>query len=153
MQAGVGLLILDVMPIYMIIVLDIVIIICFSINCPTVICLPTVAIFSREATSEIYGPRVYFPSYTFRSILPIAFSFICFFYFQIYIIKNPKIPCCVLFTFICIYQSTTILSYPYVTFWHCYPKGIDNPFNASGCKYLLFVCKYHLRSIAWFSYW
>src|SRR3989337_704935 len=48
MQTGVGLLILDVMPIYMIIALDIVIIICSSINCPKVICLPTVCYFSQE---------------------------------------------------------------------------------------------------------
>ena len=109
--------------------------------------------FLREATSEIYGPGIYFPSYTFKSTSLFAFFFICIFYFQIYIIKNPKIPCCILFTFICIYQSTTILSYPYVTFWHRYPKGIDNPFNASGCKYLLFVCRYRLHSLAWFSYW
>ena len=47
MHEGVGLLILDVMPIYMIIALDIVIIICSSINCPTVICLPRM-LFSRE---------------------------------------------------------------------------------------------------------
>src|SRR5215216_4715494 len=51
--------------------------------------------FSREATSEIYGPWVssllYLPS---RSI------FLCF-YFQIYISKNPKITCSnlLLFTF------------------------------------------------------
>src|SRR6266566_5832560 len=33
----------------------------FSINCPTVICLPTVCyVFEREASSENYGPRVYF---------------------------------------------------------------------------------------------
>ena len=31
--------------------------------------------------------------------------------------------------------------------------GIDNPFNTLGCKYLFFVCRYHLHSIAWFSYW
>src|SRR3989337_183905 len=37
-----------------------VIIICFSINCPTVICLPTVcSALEREASSENYGPRVY----------------------------------------------------------------------------------------------
>jgi hypothetical protein len=44
---SIGLLILDVMPIYMIIALDIVMIICFSINCPTVIFLPTVC-YLRE---------------------------------------------------------------------------------------------------------
>ena len=31
-----------------------------------------------------------------------------------------------------------------------YPKGIDNPFNTSGCEYLLFVC---LRGVRRFSYW
>ena len=77
MQAGVGLLILDMMPIYMIIVLDIIIIICFSINCPTVICLPTVAIFSREATSEIYGPRGLFSIIYFQ----IHIANCLFFYF------------------------------------------------------------------------
>ena len=34
-----------------------------------------------------------------------------------------------------------------------YPKGIDNPFNTSGCEVLLFVCKGCLRCVAWFSYW
>jgi hypothetical protein len=38
-----------------------IIIIFFSINCPTVICLPTVcSALEREASSENYGPRVYF---------------------------------------------------------------------------------------------
>ena len=56
-----------------------VIIICFSINCPTVICLPTVCYsFEREASSENYGPRVYLN----------------------HIKRNLKIPCCNLFTFI-----------------------------------------------------
>ena len=54
------------MPIFMIIALDIIITLRFSINCSAVICSPTV-IFSilREASSETYGPRVYFPSYKF----------------------------------------------------------------------------------------
>ena len=43
------------------------------------------------------APGSNFPSYTFRSILLFAFLFICIFYFQIYISKNPKIPCCTLF--------------------------------------------------------
>ena len=34
-----------------------------------------------------------------------------------------------------------------------YPWGIDNPSLTSGCKYLFFVCRYSLRSVAWFSYW
>ena len=84
MQNYFGLLILDVMPIYMIIALDIIIIICFSINCPTVICLPTYAIFLREATSEIHGPWVYLLSYCF----------------QIYYSKTTKIPCCTFYLLI-----------------------------------------------------
>ena len=50
--------------------------------------------------------------------------------------------------FICdlLFQSTTI-------FWQRYPKGIDNPFNTSGCEVLLFVCRCCLRCVAWFSYW
>ena len=46
--------------------LDILITMLNSVNCSTVICLPTVILMlSREATSETYGPRVYFPSYKF----------------------------------------------------------------------------------------
>ena len=66
MQAGVGLLDTDVMPMFMIIALDVIIIMRFSINCSTVICSPTVIhAISREATSETYDPRVYFTSYKF----------------------------------------------------------------------------------------
>jgi len=76
----------------MIIALDSVIIICFSINCSTVICLPTVCYFlERDATSESYGPRVYF-------------------YYKIYLVyllKNTKNTCCTFLSFIylSIYQS------------------------------------------------
>ena len=64
MQAGVGLLDTDVMPMFMIIALDIVITMRFSINCSAVIFSPTV-IFAilKEATSETNGPRVSFPLY------------------------------------------------------------------------------------------
>ena len=47
--------------------------------------------FSREATSETYGPRVFFLIY----LLAIYFSF-AFIFRSI----KPKIPCCVLFLFI-----------------------------------------------------
>ena len=69
MQAGVGLLDTDVMPIFIIITLDIVITLRYSINYSAVICSPTV-IFAilREATSETYSPRVYFPLYILISI-------------------------------------------------------------------------------------
>ena len=62
MQAGVSLVDTDVMPMFMIILLDIVITMRFSINCLEVICSPTVIfVILREATSETYGPRVSFP--------------------------------------------------------------------------------------------
>ena len=64
MQAEVGLLDTNMMHIFMIIALDIVITIRFSVNGSTVICLPTILFaILREATSETYGPRVYLPSY------------------------------------------------------------------------------------------
>ena len=52
------------MPICMIIALDIVMTLRGSINCSTVICSPTVLFaILREASSEHYGPRVYFTPY------------------------------------------------------------------------------------------
>src|SRR3989337_2405780 len=88
------------MPIFMIIALDIVITLRFSINCLAVICSPTV-LFSilREASSETYGPRVYFPSYKF----PIYYFAI--FYFPIY---KPKIPKIFTLPFIYLYQITLL---------------------------------------------
>ena len=119
MPAGVGLLILDVMPIYTIIALDIVIIICSSINCPTVICSPTVEFaILREATSETYGPRVYFPSYKF----PIYFilqSLLSNLYH-----KNTK--------------NIILLSLSDLTFASGH-EGIDNPLIALVARFL-FVC-------------
>ena len=57
------------MPICIIIALDIVITLRFSINCSTVICSPTVLFaFKSKASCETYGPGVYFPSYIFRSM-------------------------------------------------------------------------------------
>ena len=93
MQAGVGLLVLDVMPIYMIIALDIVIIICYSIDCPTVICLPTVILMLlREATSETYGPWVYSHHINlYRFIYLLCFYFAFYFLLCIYLSKIPKL--------------------------------------------------------------
>ena len=61
MQNRFGQLDIDVMPIFVIIALDIVITLRFSINCSAVICSPTI-IFTilREATSETYVPRSLF---------------------------------------------------------------------------------------------
>ena len=95
--------------------------------------------FSREATSETYGPRVLFLIY----LLAIYFSFA--FLFRSIKPKN-KILCRTLF------YLWSIISI-YFNFWHRYPKGIDNPFNTSGCEVLLFVSSCYLRCVAWFSYW
>ena len=86
MQAGVSLLVTDVMPIYMIMPRD-------SHNYSLFYQLLDSNLFThcntyailREATSETYGPRVYSPSYKFpiyfilQSLLPV------------YILKIPKI--------------------------------------------------------------
>ena len=70
---SISLLVSDVMPICMIIALDVVMTLRGSINCSKVIRSPTV-IFAilREASSEHYGPRVYFTPYfqpcTFTSL-------------------------------------------------------------------------------------
>ena len=61
---SIGLLVSDVMPICMIIALDIIMTLRDSINCSTVIRSPTVILaIMREASSEHYGPQVYFTSY------------------------------------------------------------------------------------------
>ena len=80
MQAGVGLLVADVMPIYMIVPR-------YSHNYALFYQLLDSNLFThrntyailREATRETYGPRVYFPSYKF----PIYFYF-AFFTFSLY---------------------------------------------------------------------
>ena len=56
----------DMMPIFMSIALDLIITMCYSINCSALICSPTIIhAILREATTETYGPRVYFTSYKF----------------------------------------------------------------------------------------
>ena len=87
MQAGVGLLVTDVMPIYMIIPR-------YSHNYAQFYQLLDSNLFThrntyailREATSETYGPRVYFPSYKF----PIYFYF-AIFTFNLYNKNNKNI--------------------------------------------------------------
>ena len=68
MQNHFGLLDTNVMPMFMIIALDIVITLRFSINCSTVICSPTVLFaIMREASSETYGPMSIFHNISFPS--------------------------------------------------------------------------------------
>ena len=112
-------------PIFMIIVLDIVITLRFSINCSAVICSPIVIIsILREASIESYGPWVYFPSYKF---LIYNFSFL-FTFFEIFyfLFHKPKI----LLYGLSIYIRSHFAN-------NC--EGIDNPFCRVGCK-LVFVC-------------
>ena len=89
MQEGVGLLVSNVMPIYMIMPR-------YSHNYALLYELLDSNLFThrntyailREATSETYGPRVYFPSYKF----PIYFIyFFCLYRFTLHLyIKNTK---------------------------------------------------------------
>ena len=128
MQNCFGLLDTDVMPIFMIIALDIVITLRFSINCSAVICSPTV-IFSilREASSEPYGSRAYFPSYKFLIYnFSLLFIFFAIFYFPFH---KPKIPKTLLYRL-----SISIRSHIANN-----REGIDNPFIALGASICLFV--------------
>ena len=87
-----GLLDTDVMPIFMVIALDIVITLHFSINCSTVICSPTVIIpFLREASSEIYVPGSILHHISFLSTCQFMslFPYFAIFYFPFH---KPKIP-------------------------------------------------------------
>ena len=92
MQNRFGLLDTDVMPIFMIIALDIVITLRFSINCSAVICSPTVIYaILREATSETYAPQVSFLLYCISFIYIASCLLFCNLYFPIYSTKIPKI--------------------------------------------------------------
>ena len=121
MQAGVGLLVTDVMPIYMIIPR-------YSHNYSLFYQLIDSNLFThrntyailRDATSETYGPRVYFPSYKFLTY------FILQSLLSIYIIKIPKI-------FILLSLSLSDLALASGR------EGIDNPFIALVARFL-FVC-------------
>ena len=106
---------MDVMPIFIIIALDIIITLHFSINCSKVICSPTVLFaFKREASSETYALGVYFPSYIFRSINQ----------------KTPKIPCCNLFVFTLFYVLVIFYIYLYqISSLQVTVKGLATPLS------------------------
>ena len=118
----------DVMPIIMIIALDIIITLSFSINCSVVICSRTV-IFSilGEASSETYGPQVYFPSYKFLIYnFSFLFTFFAIFYFSFHKPKIPKI----LLQCLSIYIRSHFANNR---------EGIDNPFVTLGASWCSFV--------------
>ena len=124
MQAGVGLLVSDVMPIYMIIPI-------YSHNYAQFYQLLNSNLFThrrilmllREATSETYGPRVYLLSYKF----PIYFILQSL--LSIYIIKIPKIFILLLLLLLCLSDLTLVSDH----------EGIDNPFITLVARFL-FVC-------------
>ena len=123
MHAGVGLLVSDVMPIYMIMPR-------YSHNYAQFCQLLNSNLFthhrilmlSREATSETYGPRVYLHHIN----LPTLSYFLCFllcFYFTLHLYhKNTK---------------NIILSYPSDVTLISGPIGIDNPYL---CWLRGFIC-------------
>ena len=128
MQAGVGLLDTDVMPLFMIIALVIIITLRFSINCSAIICSPTILFaILREASSETYGPQVSFPSYKFPIYnSSFLFTFFAIFYFPFHKLKIPiKLLC---------HLSISIGSHLANNY-----EGIDNPFIVLVARFL-FVC-------------
>ena len=121
MQNRFGLLDTDVMPMFMIIALDIIITMRFSINCSEIICSPTV-IFAilREATSETYGP----------GLLSIILSLFYIIYFQIYKPKNPRIPCCNLLVFTLFYDLVIFYIHLYqISLLQVIVKGLTTPLS------------------------
>ena len=129
MQAGVGLLVSDVMPIYMIIPryshnYDQFCQLCNSnsfTHCKILMLL-------REATSETYGPRVYLHHIN----LPILSYFLCFYFTH----KNTKN------IILSSLSDLTLISDR---------EGIDNPFIALVARFL-FVCV-DARDLSETSYW
>ena len=126
-----------------------------TINCPTVIRLPTVCYFSREkplVKSTAPGSLLCYIClrdlflfvFIFRSIFTKTQKYLAAIYSYLFYLAFPRD------LFI---QSIIFLPRLLANFWRRCPKGIDNPFNTSGCEYLLFVCRCHLCSVAWFSYW
>ena len=98
-----------------------------SINCSAVICSPTIIYaILREATSETYGPRVYFTSYKFpiynSSLLFILQSLL----FNLYN-KNTKN----------IYLIISIRSHFCKWLWRDW-----QPLYRIGCKVLICLCRY-----------
>ena len=111
-------------------------------------CFPIVCYFSREkplVKPTAPGSLLYYIclcdlflfAFIFRSIKPKIQKYLAEFYL-------------LLFSSINLLQFLSCLL---ANFWRRYPKGIYNPFNTSGCEYLLFVCRCRSRSVVWFSYW
>ena len=116
MQAGLGLLDTDVMPIFIIIALDIAITLCFSINCSTVIFSLTICFISRE--KPLVKPMA--PGSIFLHIFSYPYT------------KNT------LLQFIYFYLLLRFSNLLYLSLSDCIlasdREGIDNPFIALGAS-------------------
>ena len=131
MQNRFDLLVTDVMHIYMIMPR-------YSHNYALFYQLPDSNLFThcntyailREATSETYGPRVYFPSYKF----PIYFYF-AIFTFNLYHKNNKNI-----------YLIISIRSHS-----RKWPCRAWQPLYRVGCEVLICLCRY--EGLAGASYW
>jgi hypothetical protein len=124
MQNRFGLLVTDVMPIYMIIAMNNIITMHFSINCPTIICLPTVCFVSREK------PLV-------KTMAPGS---------TLIVLLRPKLPCCNYFTF---YLLINLPIYHY-QIWSLQVTsswGLTTLLPALGASICSFVCRYCLTRI------
>ena len=121
----------------MIIALDIVITLRFSINCSVVICSPIIIIpILREASSETYVPWIYFTSYKFPIYnFSFLFPLICNLLLFVPYTKNITLP--------------FIISIRSHFSNNC--EGIDNPFVALGASWCLFVQVFGDLSVV--SYW
>ena len=129
MQNHFGLLDMDVMPIFMIIALDIIITLRLSINCSAVICSPTVLFtILREASSETYGPRVYFYHIIFQSSIFHHISFRSTI-LQSFIFRsiNQKPKNTLPFVYLSLLDLTFASNH----------EGIDNPFITLGVSCLI----------------
>ena len=117
MQGGVGLLDTDAMPIFVIIALDIVITLRFSIHCSTIICSPTVCFLSREKPL----------------VKPMALGSI---FHHIFLVLQTKKPKNTLLQFIYFYFVLCFSNILYLSLSDLIlasdPEGIDNPFFALG---------------------
>ena len=119
-----------------------------SVNCSTVIFLPTVRYFFRE--KPLVKPTA--PG-SLSHIICLCDLFSFAFIFRSIKLKIQKYLAAINFIWHLIYQYLQ-LSHVYLPILRCrYPKGIDNPFNTSGSEELLFVGRGCLRCVAWFSYW
>ena len=154
MQNRFSLLNTDVMCMFMIIAIDIVITMRFSINCSAVICSPTV-IFAilREATSETYGPESL--SHYIESLFHIIKSLLHLTNFRSTILQS--------FTFRSInqkYQKKITLPFIYlyqISLLHVTVKGLTTPLARwvqtvdCSCRYSVTCALSPTGLIPWFS--